>query len=677
MANYRFSTGTQFYMNGGLYEVIRFVAEDMQMVWVEDVLSGREIEWPIMELVNALFKGDLTFVAQPRVNRKKETSSIPNPEEQKIDLSDYSEHLIKKARFRLFVITPLLLIDPYERTKTMVEARVNKVSNIVHNPNNFAVSMRSIYRWMKDYENSGGDMRSLIPNHARSGGAGQSRLEIDLLNLVDAIIKEFVLKREKCTIDDVLAICATRIEEENRFRAKNEKLSLPSRTTIARRINALDLKDRLEARNGKRKARKMLQQAGQIKYPELPLERVEVDHTKTDLIVIDETDNLPLGRLTLSYILDCPTRYPLGYYLGFEPPSYYAVLECLYNSILPKPNTKELYGTEHDWIACGIPKTLVTDQGKEFIGKDLVDACESLGIALDKAPIRTPEFKASVERGFGTINTGLFHKLPGSTFSNFIERGDYNSVHEACISMQELERTLNLFIVDVYAEKHHRGLNGIPARRWEYALKTNFFPRLPPDKDTLRIMLGRVDHRVIQPYGIEFHKIRYNSSDLGFLRNRLAGQQIKIKYHPGDLSRVHIFDPFEKAYLEIPALDQDYTRGLSLWKHKVVLSFARKNGDEVDLPALGRAILKIQNIVEAARDRSRKTSTRSKIARWDRSGKPKSLLEQNAVDPKALPSQEEAPAANPQPVSQPTNFDIPSLDMTDDGWEVVEKKSKK
>ena len=93
-------------------------------------------------------------------------------------------------------------------------------------------------------------------------------------------------------------------------------------------------------------------------------------------------------------------------------------------------------------------------------------------------------------------------------------------------------------------------MGGIPARRWEAALRTGLSPRVPASRDELLILLGRVDYRTVNPYGIEFEHLRYNAPALGALRYRLKGQRAKIKYHPGDLSRVYVFDPFENCYLE-------------------------------------------------------------------------------------------------------------------------------
>src|SRR5205085_8421023 len=89
------------------------------------------------------------------------------------------------------------------------------------------------------------------------------------------------------------------------------------------------------------------------------LERVEIDHTVLDLFLVDEEDRLPIGRPTLTFALDVYSRYPVGCYVGFENPSYRAVQNCLFHAILPKQDTRELYGTKNEWLAYGLPEMLV------------------------------------------------------------------------------------------------------------------------------------------------------------------------------------------------------------------------------------------------------------------------------------------------------------------------------
>jgi putative transposase len=329
---------------------------------------------------------------------------------------------------------------------------------------------------------------------------------------------------------------------------------------------------------------------------------------------------------------------------------------------------RERYGTEHNWVAYGLPYTLVIDNGREFIGRDLEDACQLLGITLQQTPVKTPHFKAAVERMFGTLNTGLLHTLPGTTFSNPRQRDDYDSLKQACITLGDLDKMMHIFLVDIYAQDFHRGLQGIPARFWEQVTQNGFFPRVPSSAEELRILLGRVAYRTVQPYGIDFHCLRYNCSELTLLRTRMrrrADKRVKIKYNPADLSGIYVYDPDDKRYIKVPALAQEYARGLSLWKHKVIRNFVLNQQDQVDIVALGQAQRKIQAIVEESLQR-KKLGTRARIARWQTSDQASDLFARQE-EPHPEPTSDAV-----QPISPALDFDL-DLDLENlekAGWGV-------
>ncbi len=638
MSIQRFSTGKQFIWQGIVYEVKRLLSDSMVLIENVQTAESRTISFP--DLAQALFAAELSFLVSG-------APTSPVPATQPAAFSDYPPHLRAVAEYRLDVIRPLLSLGPTERTRETVAARVAEIKQAgqtrpaVPTP---AASIASVYRWIKDYESSGHDIRALVNNSRQQGGKDQSRLQDNAEAIIRAVIQDRYYVSERVTSDDIYREVALRIAEENRFRSEEEKLATPSRTTIWRRIDALDEQDKLIAKRGKRLAKQQSTQYGQMTYPRIPLERVEIDHTAMDLIVVDDRDNLPLGRPTLTYCLDTATRYPLGFYVGFDPPSYLTVMECLHHAILTKGDVRGTYGAQHDWIACGIPAGLAIDNGKEFIGADLLDACNALGIALTQMPIRTPHFKAAVERMFRTLNTGLLHTLPGTTFSNPQQRGDYESAKEACIDLRDLDTLLHLFLLDVYAESFHRGLSGIPARQWEAVTREGFFPRLPASAEELKILLGRVTHRVIQPYGIELMRLRYNSQDLAPLRTYLAGEKVKIKYDPTDLGCIHVYDPQQQTYLAVACLDGDYAQGLSLWKHRVILNLARQEQVPVDVLSLARAKRRIQEIVEKSRT-DKKVKSRARMARWATGEKPVGREEKSAaVLHEPLPPQLPPPA---------------------------------
>lgn len=673
MTTYRFSTGNRFRWKSITYEVKRLLPGEQ--VNIEDIFTGATLVIDLPVLVQALFAGELEFAIDGML--AKNTQDGISTKHNYVTLDDCPEHLLRIARRRLEIISPLLTLE--QRTDKLVRDRVQEIKaayceNGKEHTLEEAVSVRSVYRWLDDYRRSGFDLRSLIPNTTKRGGKGQHRLVPEVETLIHTTIEDNYYVQERVTVNDIRDEVAVRVVQENGLRPQREKLEMPSRRTIARRIAALDTQRRLEAKCGKRTAKHALAQYEQTPYPDVPLERVEIDHTLSDLIVIDDLDNLPLGRLTLTYCLDMATRYPLGYYMGFEPPGYLAVMECLHHTICPKENVQEKYNTEHDWLAYGIPSTLVIDNGKEFIGKDLEDACLLLGIVLQQTPVKTPHFKAGVERVFGSLNTMLFHKLPGTTFSNIRERGDYDSIQQACVYLSDVDKMLHIFIADVYAEQFHRGLNGIPARRWEALTAYGFAPGLPPNAQELSILLGRTLTRVVNHYGIQFASLRYNCDELTTLRTRLKGEKAKIKYHPADLSRIYVYDPFECQYIQVDALDQEYTQGLSLWKHRVIRRAVLDEQDSVDIVALGQAKRKIQAIVDDGRRRKRQQS-RSRIARWDTAGKPtRQIAEQVCACETTCELAETTAVDDALPDSSPTQIDsqmpLSTNEQTDTSWEI-------
>lgn len=578
------------------------------------------------------------------------------------DFQHLPAHLRDEARRRYDLLLPLLRRPPSERTRphlityaaTLRPADTAETSTTPQRRTRSvlgeAASWASLERWLAAFTASGYDLRSLVPAVERSARKGEARLDREVEGIVQAVLAECAANPQYRTAKDVYLAVVNRIAEENRTRPDDQTLTLPGSATIYRRIHTAGI-ERVLRRQRSREEAQADAAVSDGPTPTRVLERVEIDHTRLDLFVVDEEDRLPIGRPTLTYALDVYSGFPFGVYVGFEPASYRTVASCLLHGILPKPDARTLYETANLWPVYGLPETLIVDNAKEFIGRDLDDACGQLGIILERMPVRTPWFKGSVERFFRTNNTGLIHMLPGTTFSNVIDRGDYDVFQHACISLTTFWKLLHIFLLDVYAQDWHSGVGAIPMRRWQESVQSGFLPALHTSAEETRILLMRTDTRIVQRSGIEFEGLFYRSPDLTRLRAVLPAddRNVRFKYDPGDIGALYVSDPVDRRWLRVEAADQGYARGLSLWKHRIILRYVQAQKREVNIEALAAAKEHIRRVVAQEFALTRKSRGRTVAARFLEIGVPGADAPASSP-PAALPAPPPAlPAPEPQP----------------------------
>ncbi|HEY6541681.1 MAG TPA: hypothetical protein VIZ18_12115, partial [Ktedonobacteraceae bacterium] len=231
MATQRFIRAARFTWHNNLYEVMRLLPEGK--VNIEDVFTGAVVVVDLPMLVQALFEGELAFVDQKK-QRSAPAGDRAGAQEPYLPLTDYPDHLVAIACYRLEIIQPLLQLEPRKRTKEAVgayvlELRKARPAGEEGKTRMSSLSASSAYRWMKDYIEAGNDIRALIPNIHRAGGKGKPRIDQHLEKLVESVIREKYLVRERVTIDTLVSEIAACVEEENAVRDDGDKLVPPSR----------------------------------------------------------------------------------------------------------------------------------------------------------------------------------------------------------------------------------------------------------------------------------------------------------------------------------------------------------------------------------------------------------------------------------------------------------------
>ncbi|MEP7288624.1 MAG: Mu transposase C-terminal domain-containing protein [Chloroflexota bacterium] len=512
------------------------------------------------------------------------------------------------------------------------------------------VSVFTLQRWLNAFLASGGDLRALLHHTDERGGKGKSRLHPDVEQIVQSTLASCQADPRHRTPEQVYAHLLNQIADENGYRAAIDRLEPPSRATFYRRLAQSGKATVLHRKPNRQQLHAVSAVEAGPRVTRL-LERVEIDHTPLHLFVVDMDDRLPIGRPTLTMATDSYSKMPFGFDISFQPGSYLTVMRCLRHGILPKEDCQTRYGTVHPFPVYGLPETLVVDRGLEFVGTSLENALGMLGVIHEVMPGRTPWYKGGIERFFRTQNQGLLEGLPGYTFSNTFSRADYDPAQDACISLDTLRQMLHIFLLDIYAQRWHEGIEDIPMRRWNETHRSGLPPTFYHDADELRILLCASESRTLTRQGIAWETLHYNSPALAQLRLRSGIGQVRFRYDPDDLGEIYVFDPAQ-GWLTVPALHPEYAQGLSLYKHKVIRQqVLQDKRQSVDIQALAAARLHLQKLVSEEFSRTRSSRGRKRAARF-LEGKP-----QPPVLPISVPA---SPLLAPPP--------FPAQKMEKEGW---------
>jgi putative transposase len=571
-------------------------------------------EWSTLDesdLLDQFARNELSFVVTVK---ESDRSASHLSEKLTRDLSFHPPELVELAANRIQYLKEIDRQQPISITRTTIEPITRVVAERIkdNRPPGWRTVCRDYRKWLA----AGRDIRAIVLRHSDRGKRG-TRLISEVKTISDQVIQELYMTAERKRVPEVHLEIVRRLSDANKFRAETERLPIPSRRTTYREIQRKSPYEIMVARYGKRRAEMEFRVSGTGPDTSRALQRVSMDHTPSDIIVVDDRSMLPLGRPTITSALDEHTRCLMGFYAGFEPPSCLSVMRCLKHAILPKTYvSREFPSVKNRWECYGVPELVVVDNPPEFHSSHFERACLQIGADIQYAKVLVPWYKGKLERFQGTMNHDLMHGKPGTTFSNILERDDYDPGRHAVVLLSTFREMLHKWTIDVYLQTPHRGIKDTPAHRWHSEMIA-LPPPLPRSASELDVVLGMTAQRVVFHYGIELQGLKYNGPELGELRRRMGpGAKLELTFDPADLGHINVFDPLKETYIRVPAVDQAYARGLSIWQNKVIRRYAQRQlNARTDIVALAQAKAEIRVLVE--RDFNRKsTHGRKRHARF-------------------------------------------------------------
>jgi putative transposase len=467
-------------------------------VWVRDLVTGVRSK----VLVAALRGRETGAVAEMRAGEELRR--------QTIDQDSWD-----RARERERVI------------KGLLEGEGDLEARIIAGSETLGVSRRQIYTWIARYRSA--RQTSSLLDKPSGRRLGTVRLDGVRDSLLRATIDEHYLKQPRLKPEDIF-------KEVNR-RCSAAGVPEIARGTVLARLRALDPETVARKRFGAKHAREKVSAAPGTFVVDGALEVMQIDHTQVDIHVVDETYRQPIGRPWISVATDVATRMVSGFYLTLEAPSELSVALCMTHAVLPKEAWLAERHIHAEWPVWGAPACVHADNGLDFHGEALRRGCEDYGIKIAFRPPATPHFGGHIERLIGTLMQRV-HTLPGTTYSNPKERGDYRSAQAVCLTLKELEYWLTLEICVHYHSAIHRTLGTSPLVAWETELRRGLRQRLPQNPRRFHIGFLPVEYRTLQRTGVQLERIRYWADVLPTIA--AFKEQVVVRYDPRDMSRIYI-----------------------------------------------------------------------------------------------------------------------------------------
>ncbi len=457
------------------------------------------------------------------------------------------------------------------------------------------IRRRQVYVLVKRWRAGSGVASDLLARRS-SGGRGRGRLPEEVEALLLEVIRSRYLTRQRRTVSAVYK----EVVRQCRIRG----LAVPSRGTLERRIGQLDPVASVTARQGAEAARVLRSAGGEPPVIEGLLEQVQIDHTVVDLEIVDERHRMPIGRLYVTAAIDVASRCVVGLVVTLEAPSALSVGLCLAHMVTDKRPWLERLGVSGVWPMSGKPREVFTDNATEFKSEALQRGCDQHGIKQSYRPLGAPHFGGIIERLIGTMMK-MVHDLPGTTFSNPAERGDYDSQAAAVLTLAELNKWLALAVM-VYHGEVHGTLKQTPAGRWEQGVAEAGRPATVANETAFLVDFLPVERRVLGRQGFTLDHIQYFCDALKpWIARRGDLEKFVLRRDPRDISRIWALDPDGTSYLQVPYRTLSRPP-ISLWEQKAAVARLRElSRDQVDENALFAMVAQMRQITEDAAGKTR------------------------------------------------------------------------
>lgn len=559
------------------FELVRQLEDDRYQF--EDSETRHPHIWTVGPTVKAIQEGKISVVLPGDSIGAIESGSPQSLSVSKVRLTDDQQKILDA---RLAYVIALRRHGVTRGNRRLAGPIIQKVAEKLRHSK--APSTSTVLGWMRRYERCGCNPAGLYSGNWRR--SSPKRLHPRLEELIAEKLRTVYLQKHRYSIAhtrDCILTEAEQLVTQGQLVPSDVDVSI---STLARRIREIDRYTVIARRYGPSRAKLLCRTPMGDDPPEFPLERIEIDHTPLNWVVICDRTGLPLGRPHLTAAICAATGYVTGIYLSFYGPGLTSVSGVVRNAISPKNTLTNLAGLKHPWLGAGCPDLIVVDNGLEFHSPAFRRMAAAIGSDLTFSGVRTPWSKPHIERFFADLNyltliRGRIHKR----ITNVLNIDPKKS---AAITFSKLVIGLVKYVVDEFPLHICQRRLERPIDRMEEGLRKCPPAQFITNTEDIRLATAISRRKTVSQGGIEMWGVPFGTAELLPMRKRAGGNfKADILWDPDDINQIWVIDPQTGEAVSCPSRWPHITEGLSANQLIITRQFMRKvlklKGAEEDL----------------------------------------------------------------------------------------------
>ena len=674
-----FAQGVRFHLDGEACEFITEDTIDGTACWFVRKRASGKVETRSLERLRADYdRGRLRFDDRTEPGSPEEAKR--RERRRSVPVGDLPKGQCKQILFASAVLeaveqrtvrgmkTARVVVDGRSTGPTVLASMLDELGANLgreHFGEPRKISVATYYRWVKKL-NKNGDRRDLGGEREYSGNRMQMQPEVKrLLTETVASIAQgarFNNKQPNGLPIDRRYIFAQFRKAFDLLKTVHpgKDLKMPSDKTIYNCINEQD-RFLLDCMQGSSETARKSYRRPLVdkKGPEAVLDVVQYDESLLPFFCVDDTHLVPLGRPTVSFLVDVHSTCLVGFHMGFDPSSDLVTLSALRHACSMKSYMSEIFPNLPAWRYSGMPRSLVYDNSLTGRGKSLADAGALLDFPRSRTATYTPWAKNEVENTFNVANRTMLSMAPGYVLPKTLglDTTAYDPAANAVIGFSTLWYLLHAWALQVHAMSTLPGSQMTRDQLWTAGTQDRQ-PDFPNHGEDLDLLFGVVREARLDERGIVFEHLRYYGDHAHRLRMRHgAVTKVRVKLNPMNMQKVYVWDDRERMWFPCYAVDRTYTAGLDLHRHKLYRAHAARMFGEADTVARFRsAEAHMQALIEQALPDGIGTKLGSMLARTMGVNTPSILagLEQRHATSRSVPIDGRlVPVARPGGLLQP------------------------